>query len=210
MNKDMYELVARIRDHYQQAEASATAIVDVCERILKVGVKKVFQSFDTGKIKWQTKEGGKGMYEMATKADNAENSDFKALMANLREKDGRLRVKKEQMFYWLFESGDAIGRKPYQVKEKAPAPAPTPPLVPPAAPAKTEEAKLKSAEDVKMLFPKDLEDMLLFEQTETHITIRPRQYLGSDNFAKIAAIVRDQGGEYVSAGKESHFRIPRK
>jgi hypothetical protein len=71
------------------------------------------------------------------------------------------------------------------------------------------EAKKRSTDDVRTLFPRDLEDMLLFEEKEEYIVIKPRQYLGSENFAKIASIVRDQGGEYISAGKESHFRIPR-
>jgi hypothetical protein len=71
------------------------------------------------------------------------------------------------------------------------------------------EVKKRSTDDVRTLFPKDLEDMLLFEEKEEYIVIKPRQYLGSENFAKIASIVRDQGGEYISAGKESHFRIPR-
>jgi len=82
--------------------------------------------------------------------------------------------------------------------------------VPAAAPAAPpSEVKRRSADDVRTLFPKDLEDMLLFEEKEEYIVIRPRQYLGSENFAKIASIVREQGGEYISAGKESHFRVPR-
>lgn len=67
-----------------------------------------------------------------------------------------------------------------------------------------------TVETVKALFPKDLADMLYFDLTPSGewVTVRPRQYLGSENFAKIASIVRSAGGEYVSAGKESHFRIP--
>lgn len=81
-----------------------------------------------------------------------------------------------------------------------------------AAPAPSSvpsEVKKRSADDVRTLFPEDLEDMLLFEEKEEYIVIKPRQYLGSENFAKIASIIRDQGGEYISAGKESHFRLPR-
>ncbi len=74
---------------------------------------------------------------------------------------------------------------------------------PPVAP--TEEAQ--TIDNAKMLFPEDLEKMLTFEETGNYIVIKPRQYLGSENFAKIASIVRDAGGEYISAGKESHFRI---
>ena len=70
--------------------------------------------------------------------------------------------------------------------------------------------KEASIEDIKMMFPENLEDMLSFEEKKDYIKIKPRQFLGSDNFAKIASIIRGIGGEYVSAGKESHFRVPKK
>jgi len=79
----------------------------------------------------------------------------------------------------------------------------------PVAPVVVTEEKKKVLEDVKVLFPENLEGMLNFEEVKDFIVIKPRQFLGSENFAKIAAIVRDAGGEYISAGKESHFRIPR-
>jgi len=65
-------------------------------------------------------------------------------------------------------------------------------------------------DNVQKLFPPDLIDLLYFEDTDEHILVKPRQYLGSDNFRRVAIIVRDQlGGEYVSAGRDSHFRIPK-
>jgi hypothetical protein len=70
--------------------------------------------------------------------------------------------------------------------------------------------KSKAIEDIKMMFPEDLENMLSFEEKEEYIVIKPRQFLGSDNFSKIASTVRGIGGEYVSAGKASHFRVPKK
>jgi hypothetical protein len=84
----------------------------------------------------------------------------------------------------------------------APAAAQTPM---PATPA----GALRSATDVRTMFPTEFENMLNFTETPQYIIIKPRQFLGSDNFAKIASIVRSNGGEYISAGKESHFRIPR-
>lgn len=69
----------------------------------------------------------------------------------------------------------------------------------------------RNIEDIQRVFPQDLLNLLLFEVTEEHIIIKPRQYLGPENFAKIASIVREQlKGEYVSHGKESHFRVPRR
>jgi hypothetical protein len=70
--------------------------------------------------------------------------------------------------------------------------------------------KSKAIEDIKMMFPEDLENLLSFEEKDDYIIIRPRQFLGSENFSKIASAVRGMGGDYVSAGKASHFRVPRK
>ena len=79
-----------------------------------------------------------------------------------------------------------------------------------SAPAVAPTEKARTVENVRVLFPKDLEEMLTFEETGNYIVIKPRQYLGSENFAKIASIIRDTGGEYISAGKESHFRLLKK
>jgi hypothetical protein len=68
----------------------------------------------------------------------------------------------------------------------------------------------QSIEDIKMSLPEDLESLLSFEEREEYIIIKPRQFLGSENFSKIASAVRGIGGEYISAGKASHFRVPKK
>jgi len=86
---------------------------------------------------------------------------------------------------------------------------PAPPAASAPTPAAATAERLRSVKDIRTLFPKELEDMLNFEETGNYIIIKPRQYLGSENFAKIASIVRGTGGEYISAGKESHFRVSR-
>jgi hypothetical protein len=90
---------------------------------------------------------------------------------------------------------------------KAERPVPTAAATP-SAPSPT-AAGMRSVADVRNAFPKELENMLFFEDAGTHIIIKPRAYLGSENFAKIASLVRGEGGEYISAGKESHFRVPK-
>ncbi len=85
----------------------------------------------------------------------------------------------------------------------APTPTPAPPAPTPTA------AGMRSVADIRTVFPKELESMLFFEDAGSYIMIKPRAYLGSENFAKIASLVRGEGGEYVSAGKESHFRVPK-
>lgn len=86
---------------------------------------------------------------------------------------------------------------------------PAPALSQPVAGAPQPLEKSKVIEDVKMMFPEDLESLLSFEEKDEYIMIKPRQFLGSDNFSKIASVVRGVGGEYVSAGKASHFRVPK-
>jgi hypothetical protein len=80
----------------------------------------------------------------------------------------------------------------------------------PAAVSHEIHDKKKSIEDIRMAFPEDLENLLSFEEKDDYIMIKPRQFLGSENFAKIASTVRGMGGEYISAGKDSHFRVTKK
>jgi len=70
--------------------------------------------------------------------------------------------------------------------------------------------KVLTVEEAKKLFPNDLRDYLKFIDTSEYIVLEPRQFLGAENFKRIAHVVREAGGDYVSAGKESHFRIPKK
>ncbi len=83
------------------------------------------------------------------------------------------------------------------------------------APASTAPApsslvtRIRSVADVRTIFPRELGDMLDFEEEDEYIIIKPRGFLGSENFAEIASRVRGAGGEYISAGRDSHFRVPR-
>ncbi len=87
-------------------------------------------------------------------------------------------------------------------------PAPTPP--PTQASTATPIQMQRSLDDIRMSFPEELEARLGFEEKGDYIIIKPKSFLGSENFAKIASAVRGMGGEYISAGKDSHFRVPKK
>ena len=63
---------------------------------------------------------------------------------------------------------------------------------------------------IKQHFPKELENMLDFHDEGNWFKVSPKAFLGSQNFGKVLSIVRELGGEYVSAGKNSHFKIPKK
>jgi hypothetical protein len=75
-----------------------------------------------------------------------------------------------------------------------------------AAPVTAAEKK-RGINEVKQAFSSELAGMLVFEENGSFVIVKPRRFLGSDNFAKIASIVRELGGEYVSAGRNSHFKI---
>jgi hypothetical protein len=52
-------------------------------------------------------------------------------------------------------------------------------------------------------------DNLVFEDKSEHFIIRPKTFLQGQAFKDVANIVQGQGGDYISAGKDSHFRIPK-
>jgi hypothetical protein len=95
------------------------------------------------------------------------------------------------------------------VSPRPSAPSPTPRT---AATASAPSPALKSqgVEDIRMIFPEELDNMLAFEDKGEYVMIKPKQFLGSENFAKIASTVRGIGGEYISAGRDSHFRVYKK
>ena len=68
---------------------------------------------------------------------------------------------------------------------------------------------MSSIEDIRIKFPKELEDLLEFEEYPETITLRGKRFLETSDFTKVGAIVRSLGGEYVSLGKQSHFKVPR-
>lgn len=92
---------------------------------------------------------------------------------------------------------------------KKEAPVPTPKAKSPEAPTApaVPTPPTDRLGEIKASFSQELENMLKFEDMGDYIEIAPRRFLGSDNFAKIASIVRNLGGEYISAGKESHFKV---
>lgn len=160
--------------------------------------------FNVANVTWEKRTGEKGEFEIAEKAKN-QNVDYVELEKLLKFGGGSM--PSEGFFYWIFQDGNAIGRKPnkggFKKKEETQQPLPQP-LPKPEEP---KQAQTKM-DEVKMLFPEDLETMLSFEDKTDYVIVKPRQFLGSENFAKIASVVRSAGGEYVSAGKASHFRIP--
>jgi len=95
-------------------------------------------------------------------------------------------------------------------KPASPTPTPSAPRPGAAPPAPVDANRARSLDDIRMSFPEELEARLDFTEKGDYIIIKPKQFLGSDNFAKIASAVRGMGGEYISQGRDSHFRVPKK
>jgi hypothetical protein len=95
-------------------------------------------------------------------------------------------------------------------KTSAPAPSTAPRTVTQQPAPAAGALKSQSIEDIRMMFPEELDNMLAFEDKGDYVMIKPKQFLGSENFAKIASTVRGIGGEYISAGRDSHFRVYKK
>lgn len=52
-------------------------------------------------------------------------------------------------------------------------------------------------------------DLFEWTRSENQIQAKFKKWLGDkQKFARLAAGFRDMGGKYVSAGKDSHFRVP--
>jgi hypothetical protein len=66
--------------------------------------------------------------------------------------------------------------------------------------------------DVESAFSPDITNKLSFELKDNTWIIRPKAYLGSDLFRRVAETVKEMGGEYISDPnkKDSHFQVKRK
>ena len=130
-------------------------------------------------------------------------------MSTEKEKLNELMAKVDKLVADLNKTSEELRSVSASLKSLAVGQITQPPVA--QAPA-TQEAgsKLRSPDEIRMSFPEELETRLGFEEKGDYIIIKPKQFLGSENFAKIASAVRGMGGEYISAGKESHFRVPKK
>ena len=185
-NRQYFEVEALIEDEHQLelAKNSLEALLDMWLRGENISPPEEKPSWDPEKIKWTQAEGSSGPYE---KSDDVNSLDFKAMLKDLAAHKGRLT--RDGMFYWVFQNGTTVGRKKR------------------GKPESTESAE-SQLDKVKAAFPQDLQALLSFVVQGESCIIKARQYLGSENFAKIASVARSLHGEYVSAGKDSHFKVP--
>ena len=140
-------------------------------------------------------------------------------MSTEKEKLSHLLKKVDEITVTLNKVSEELRTVSASLKSLAVGQITAPPATPNPAPPKTLQApqaaqtgspNLRSLDEIRMSFPEELETRLSFEEKGDHIIIKPKQFLGSENFAKIASAIRGMGGEYISAGKDSHFRVAKK
>ena len=149
--------------------------------------------WDPEKIKWVLTEAqsGKGLYgRYPPQGQKAESTpDYRNMLQDLKNHGGKMN--RGDYFYWCFDDMATVGRKKRKGKSQG-----------------EPKERSSSIQDVRAKFPQDLEELLNFSFDGKNVIIKPRRFLGSENFAKTVAIVRDLSGEYISTGKNSHFRVP--
>jgi hypothetical protein len=59
------------------------------------------------------------------------------------------------------------------------------------------------------IFPEPYSEMLSISDQGSYWHIKPKAFLQTGDFSEIVRLVKQYGGEYVSAGKSSHFRVPK-
>jgi hypothetical protein len=85
-------------------------------------------------------------------------------------------------------------------------PAPAAPPAPTTFPGRSQT----EVERIRNAFAKcSVIDRLAFEDKQDYTVIRPIAFLQSEGFSEVAKIMKELGGDYISAGKDSHFRIPK-
>lgn len=113
-------------------------------------------------------------------------------------------TKLEQAQNYLMHAGELINEVQYALK-------PTVTEQPKPQQTQPQSAGKLTIEAVKSKLPSDLLDRLdvAYRNQGNIIIVKPTKFLGSENFAKIAQIIKNSlHGQYISAGKDSRFEIP--
>jgi hypothetical protein len=73
-------------------------------------------------------------------------------------------------------------------------------------PQKIPQATFLTPDQIYAEFPPELAELLDFKEEEDVMILKPREFL-KEAFKDVAAVVKGIGGEYISAGRDSHFKV---
>lgn len=103
LTEDLKILAEDVADFCNAVESACVKLRFQIEKMLGSDVKR---KWDSGKIQWVKAQGSKGEYE---RAEDVNNREFKAMLKDLAEHNGKL--SRNGVFYWLFKNGSTVGRK---------------------------------------------------------------------------------------------------
>jgi hypothetical protein len=107
----------------------------------------------------------------------------------------------------------AMQAKPTEFQSTAPPTTIPSPSIAPSTPQTTAPPVTEQSSRVKEILValESVKDLLIIDTDNSamFVIVRPSKFLGSENFSKVASVIRGLGGQYVSAGKNSHFEIPK-
>jgi hypothetical protein len=111
MNLEDFEVF--LEDFCDFLDSLEASVVKMKMQIAKlVGVvEKQKWDWNPDVIKWVKAEGSKGEFE---KSEDFNNPEFKKMLKDLAEHDGKLT--RDGVFYWVFKNGSTVGRKKREVK----------------------------------------------------------------------------------------------
>jgi len=110
---DSEDLKIFLEDFVDFLDGLEASIIKMKQQISKlVGAEeKPKFSWNPDKIKWEKASGSKGEFE---KSEDVNNPEFKAMLKDLAEHNGKLT--RDGMFYWVFKNGSTVGRKRKEAK----------------------------------------------------------------------------------------------
>lgn len=83
--------------------------------------------------------------------------------------------------------------------------------MPKFAPASTQSPQsVQKKSTFEPTFPEPLDGLVVITDEGEYWKVKFKQFVQTDDFAMVAKIVKEYGGEYYSLGKNSHFKIPKK
>ena len=98
--------------------------------------------------------------------------------------------------------------QPENKEANNPTVSPNPPIQPPYNGFVKQPPQTINIKNPLDYLPEDIATRLTAEVKGNFWIIKPKQFLGSENFATLASEIRGMGGEYCSMGKDSHFKVP--
>ena len=111
------DLVIFLEDFLDMLNGMEASIVKMKRQISKlVGEPKANTSeekfsWNPEAIKWEKAQGSKGMFE---KSEDLNNPEFKAMLKDLAQHNGKLT--RDSYFYWVYKNGSVVGRKKREAK----------------------------------------------------------------------------------------------